>query len=160
GAAREVAGLDGRTVRLLGRLVYREETTLVEVVAGSVEVLSPESIPGTRGSEPRFEDLGVHTLRGEIVDIKCHSGVMSPGAGKTHRACAARCLSGGIPPVLIVRDERGQAGALALVGPGGEAIGRALLDRIAEPVEVTGRVERHDDLLVLRAAPSAVRRLE
>jgi hypothetical protein len=157
GVAEDVAGLDGRRVRLRGTLVYREERTLIEVVPGSVE----EAGAGTVGTPPPLlEDLGVHTLRGEIVDIKCYLGVMVPGSGKTHRACATRCISGGIPPVLVVRDGHGQAGYLALVGPEGESIAPALLDRIAEPVEVTGRVERHDDLLILKADAAAVRRLE
>jgi len=40
---------------------------------------------------------------GEIVDSKC-LGVMTPGQLTTHRACAIRCISGGIPPVLHVRQ--------------------------------------------------------
>ena len=60
-------------------------------------------------------DLGEHTLRGEIVDIKCYLGVMKPAHGKPHRSCAARCISGGIPPVLMVKDRDGDTNYLLLV---------------------------------------------
>lgn len=55
------------------------------------------------------ESLGEFTLQGEIVDSKCYLGVMRPGNTKTHRACAVRCIAGGVPPVLLVRDAQGDA---------------------------------------------------
>jgi hypothetical protein len=39
------------------------------------------------------------------ADSKCHSGVIDPGEGRTHRACAIRWFGGGIPPVLRARDD-------------------------------------------------------
>jgi len=42
--------------------------------------------------------LGTQTLVGEIVDSKCFLGVMNPGQLTTHRACAIRCISGGVRP--------------------------------------------------------------
>jgi hypothetical protein len=53
----------------------------------------------------------VHVL-GELVDSKCHLGVMKPGEGPLHRDCAVRCLLGAVPPMISVR---GTATRLALI---------------------------------------------
>jgi hypothetical protein len=84
---------------------------------------------------------------------------MAPGDTKPHRACAARCISGGIPPVFLVRDADGRAAYLLLLSADGEAVNDEVLPMIAEPLEITGTVERHADLLVLRADPATYRRL-
>jgi hypothetical protein len=70
-----------------------------------------------------------------------------------HRACAIRCLSGGIPPLFHVATDDGRDVALLLVGADGAPLGPVLLDRVAEPLLATGELVRHGDLLVLRAAP-------
>jgi hypothetical protein len=156
GAADLVRGMDGRRVRLRGVLVYRGDQTLLDVVPGSVQPLDATGAPAPAAV---IEDLGTKTLRGEIVDAKCHFGVMRPGSGKTHRACAARCIASGSPPMLWVRDAaQGRDLHLLLVGSDGRALGRELLPWVAEAVEVTGRVVRHDGLLVLQAEPSSYRR--
>lgn len=105
------------------------------------------------------EELGAHTLVGEIVDSKCFLGVMNPGQLKPHKACAIRCISGGIPPVLLVRDETGTASTFLLVGGDGRPVGAELLDMVAEPLEITGVVRRTGDMLTLAAEPSDYRRL-
>ncbi len=63
-------------------------------------------------------DLGAVTLTGEIVDTKCHLGVMNPGEGKVHRDCAVRCISGGAPPVSGA-DQEGDTRLLLLTGADG-----------------------------------------
>lgn len=160
GAEDLVRGLDGRLVRLRGALVHRAGDTLLDVVPGSLEPIS-EGVPGgPPASAPpaRVEELGVHTLAGEIVDGKCHLGVMRPGEGKAHRACAARCIASGSPALLWVHDGRGEERQLLLLGADGRALRRELLPWIGEPVEITGRVQRYDGLLVLRADPAGYRR--
>jgi hypothetical protein len=72
--------------------------------------------------------------------------VMNPGNGKVHRDCAARCISGGIPPVFLVRDADGRAMTLLLAN-----WNRALLDHIAEPVTIPGRMARSEGRLILYA---------
>jgi hypothetical protein len=95
------------------------------------------------------------TLSGEIVDSKCYLGVMNPGQGKVHRDCAARCLSGGIPPIFITTDGRQQ---LLLVGRDGRALGRdALREFIAEPIQVDGELVQRGSTQLLKIDPRALR---
>ena len=58
--------------------------------------------------------------------------------------------------MLMVRLPDGGARYLMLVGAQGEEVGQRLLDRIAEPVTVTGSVERILDLWILKASPDSI----
>lgn len=144
---------DRELVEVDGSLAHRDGQTTLEVVPDSIVARAP------RAADVPPVPLGELRLAGEIVDTKCHLGVMNPGDGKTHRGCAARCISGGIPPALRVRDRDGRERLFLLVGPRGESIAAALLPFVAEPVEIAGRGERRGDLLVLYADPAAVRRV-
>lgn len=154
GAQSLVAGLDGSQVSLRGSLIYRDGKTMIEVKPGTVMKES-----GGRHNGATSSELGMYTLRGEIVDSKCFLGVMKPGNLKPHKSCAIRCISGGIPPVLCVRDEQGQALYVTLAGTDARAINRDVLPFVAESVEITGMVERMDDMLVMRIDPAMIRRL-
>ena len=69
-------------------------------------------IGNTRGKLPQVVSLGMSTLVEELVDTKCFLGVMRPASGNVHRGCAVRCLGGGAPPALLVRDEQENSTAL------------------------------------------------
>ncbi len=155
GAQAVVAGLDGQWVRLSGALVYRGNQTMLEVV----EVKGQPAPATAPGLEP-VVSLGTFTLTGEIVDSKCWLGVMKPGEFKPHKACAIRCISGGLPPLFVVRDSAGPAASLILVSEKGEPVNREVLDMIAEPIRITGRVTRQGDLLTLTADPSTYQRIQ
>lgn len=140
----EVADYDGKTVELRGKLIYRAEQTMIEVM--------PDSIHPTRVSAALMSSTGGDyvRIRGEIVDSKCHTGVMNPGRGKVHRDCAVRCLSGGVPPVLI--EENVPNRLFLLTDADGKALDPAtFLDKVAEPVTVAGYLIRNGDRLELRA---------
>jgi len=154
GADELVAGLDGKLVQLEGTLVHRDGQSMIEVVPGSVVEVAGEAL-----EHERVIYLGEHRLIGEIVDSKCFLGVMNPGNLKPHRACAVRCISGGIPPVLCVRDKEGRAEYFLLVGENGEALNQAVLDLVALPVEVAGDVERLGDQLFLRTSADRIKSL-
>lgn len=153
---KNLSSLDGKTVSLQGTLIYRGNQTMVEALPDSIKAMDkqPPSLPGTETIE-----LGRQTLNGEIVDSKCFLGVMNPGQLLPHRACAIRCISGGIPPVLLVRQTNGDAIYLFLVSTEGKPVNQQVLDLVAEPVQITGEVERQGELLILRAAPSTYRRI-
>jgi len=152
--------LDGSSVSLRGTLIYSGGQTMIEVVAepikqadGGVKNLSTAQIVSP-------VSLGEQTLIGEIVDSKCYLGVMNPGGLTPHRACAIRCISGGIPPVLLVRQSNGPALYLLLVSRDGKPVNKQVLNLVAEPVSITGEVQRQGDLLILRADPAVYRRLK
>jgi hypothetical protein len=151
-----IAALDGKAVTLTGTLIYRGNETMIEA--------RPESIkPGTATSPPTAQpspvSLGRQTLVGEIVDSKCYLGVMNPGRLTPHRACAVRCISGGIPPILLVRQKEGKPLYFQLVSSEGRAVNKQVLDMIAEPIEITGEVIRQGELSVLRSDPATYRRI-
>lgn len=158
GAADLVAGLDGRAVAVTGSRIATTGAAMLE--AHDVVALEGDEARRVAGAVVVDDvSLGAMTLTGEIVDSKCHFGVMKPGRGVPHRECAILCIRGGIPPVLRVEDGDGGVGYLLLVGPRGESVGPAVLDHVAEPVEITGEVRRSAGLLVLRADPATIRRL-
>lgn len=143
GADDLVASFDGKHVRLQGQLIYRDSRTLVEITPGSMTVLD-----GTPVDQEPAHDLGAVSLTGEIVDSKCYLGVMNPGQGEVHRDCAARCLSGGIPPIFVTTNGRQQ---LVLVGLDGRALGRdALREFIAEPITIRGDLLQQGDSRLLK----------
>ncbi|MEM9803155.1 MAG: hypothetical protein AAGA20_22745 [Planctomycetota bacterium] len=154
GADDALEGLDGQRVRFDGSLIDRDGVTMVELAADSVEDLGDGGERAGRGAAVAM------TLAGEIVDSKCYLGVMKPGNLKTHRACAARCISGGVPPVLLVRNGDGTARYLLLVGPDGEAVNDRVLDVVAERVEIRGELEEIGGLELLRFDPAEIRRLD
>ena len=74
--------------------------------------MAPESIElieVPKAKAPQVISLGQGTFVGELVDTKCFLGVMRPATGKVHRGCAIRCLNGGAPPGLLVRDDLGDS---------------------------------------------------
>jgi hypothetical protein len=151
-----LGALDGKPVTVKGALIYRGSQTMIETknewIHADEKVLATPALPPTMA-------LGKQTLVGEIVDSKCFLGVMNPGELTPHRACAVRCISGGIPPVLVVRQSDGQVVYLLLVSAEGKPVNQQVLDLVAEPVEITGEVERQGEWLILRADPGTYRKL-
>jgi hypothetical protein len=98
GASEMAAGRDGRLVRISGSLIERDGDRMIEV--RSIDVDSQAARP----LEP-LRSLGPVSVSGEIVDGKCHLGVMKPGEGPTHRDCAVRCLIGRITPMFAPRAD-------------------------------------------------------
>lgn len=149
GASEAVAGLDGARVMLEGSRVFNDERRMIELAAGSIERLDDGSVP------PRLESasLGEMSLVGEVVDAKCHLGVMKPGRQKPHKACAIRCIAGGIPPVLRVETPAGELFYLLLVDRERRPVNERVLHLVAEPVRVSGEVVREGDQLLLLADP-------
>jgi hypothetical protein len=138
GATALTAGLEGRPVDLQGSLIYRDGVTLLEVVPGSVR---PGGVSAVRVHR---EDLGEVSLWGEIVDSKCHFGVMNPGSGHLHRDCAVRCISGGVPAVLVSRGYDGNPVHIVVTG-----LGKRVRDLVGVPAEIGGRLHREGDMLFL-----------
>lgn len=148
GAASITRGLDGRSVRTVGTLARHGNRVLVDLHG------APTPLAGSLPVPPADTVLGQAALDGELVDGKCWLGVMNPGDGPTHRACAERCLSGGAPPVLAVRGTDGRLLAFLLMRPDGEPLGRDHLGHAGMAIRMTGTIVRRGDLLMLATEPS------
>lgn len=149
GGQEAVAEFHGQRVRLRGALIYRDNQTMIELENGATSLVALS----TGSNPPQGEALGQVTLVGEIVDSKCYFGVMKPGNLKTHKACAIRCISGGIPPVLLIRNAAGEARYVLLVDEAGGAVNQRILAWVAEPVQIKGMLETFENIMVLKANP-------
>ncbi|MFT5804866.1 MAG: hypothetical protein ACI9R8_001916 [Candidatus Paceibacteria bacterium] len=136
----------GEMVTATGFDVRRGGWHMLEIPQTGAIVAAPEAIPVT---VPVSESLGTDTLVGEVVDSKCFLGVMKPGSGKVHRACASLCLLGGMPPMLVVKTESDRYGYV-LVNADGSSASRQLAGQVAMPIRITGEFEKRGDLTYLR----------
>ena len=99
-AANLPARFDGRAVAIRGAEILRGNWRMLEIPAvtesqsENSETISSAEIPNENAlrAELGFESLGGVVFRGEIADSKCFLGVMKPGAGAVHKACAELCL--------------------------------------------------------------------
>ncbi len=131
---KEHGSVEGKKVQLSGTLIYGDGRALFELTEGKKSLVKIKGegvdIQGFASAESTLK------LKGQILDPKCYFGVMKHGEGKVHRSCAIRCISGGIPPVLRVRNEFGRTDYFILRGREGEAINKQILDFVADPIEV------------------------
>jgi hypothetical protein len=147
GADGLVLGSDGMDAKLSGRSIQRGHRIMIEVDPGSIVLAGPgaappAATPDTAGAEPA-------EVTGEIVDTKCFLGVMVPGAGKTHRACASLCLRGGVPPALHVQDRDGRSALFLLVGPRGESLTESVTRLAARAITMAGTLRQEHGWQVL-----------
>jgi hypothetical protein len=155
GADALVRGLDGARVTLEATRIERAGMRMLEVRAGSI------ARAGGAPSRVRAADVAdagagaTVTLRGEIVDSKCFLGVMTPGDGRTHSACASLCLRGGIPPALLVRDRVGRPALYLLEDATGASVSAAAAGVAGEPVTVRGVIGRRGSWQTLRTDPTS-----
>ncbi|MDX2247228.1 MAG: hypothetical protein SF052_10650 [Bacteroidia bacterium] len=144
---------------LEGTLIYRDGKTLFELTSRSNALKGFSDDLSAYDEEVRrltTTALGEAELTGEIVDPKCYFGVMKPGEGKVHRACASLCIRGGIPPVLVSKDENGSSTYFLLLGQNGEMINEKILDYIAVPSRFTGKVFQADDWFLFYVNPEEI----
>jgi hypothetical protein len=137
--------LEGKMLTIQGSLIYRSGKTILEVENKSF--IKRISATGANKSESRHY---IDTLiTGQIIDPKCYFGVMNPGEGKPHRECAIRCISGGIPPMFMVRTKSGDEQFYILRGKNGEDISINILDFVADAAEVKGRSYSYGNWMVM-----------
>jgi hypothetical protein len=147
---------NGKELILKGTLLYGDGKTLMQIDKSDNPVLS---VGEASAILPVKKELGVQTVRGEIIDPKCYFGVMKPGEGKVHRDCAIRCILGGIPPVLHVQNERGESNYYFIVGAEGQKVNEAVKDLVAEPVTIEAKVIQQDDWIFLYTGKDNIRRI-
>lgn len=142
--------LEGRMVRMKGFLIYHDGKTLMEVedMTDIVETGTANAIPNVP------TPYGQGSLIGEITDPKCLFGVMKPGYGKPHRSCAARCIAGGIPPVLKTIAADGSVQYYLLAGDDGTAITKEVLPFVGDYVGICGEIQKVGDWHILYRDPT------
>ena len=142
-----VKGSDRQGVELQGSLIQRGRHRMLELAP---ETFRPSGVTGEASSRVI---KGQAQFTGEVVDSKCYLGVMNPGQGKVHRACAARCISGGVPAALAVDDR-----LLLLLGADDQPINRELLPFAGERITVRGELIHAGALEIFRISPADIRR--
>lgn len=146
---------DGASVKIDGYEVKRAAVGLIQLAATDVSVTKAPAI----AEDPR-EIHGRTELTGEIVDSKCWLGVMRPGEGHIHKACASLCIRGGIPPMFVVRGGASPQVYLLTTMDGGAVPPASILEYIADPVRLSGLIEKRGDLYLFKADISTLARVE
>lgn len=150
---------DGPVV-VRGSLIARGSNAMIAVADSDTWLRpSPQSVgEGLTGWVP--VEQGRVSFAGEILDSKCWFGAMQPGQGKQHKACAALCIRGGLPPVFCPQDLCGSATAAPLITDAdGKAHGPDLLPLVADPVLASGDIVEIGDVRQFRVALGDIKRL-
>lgn len=138
--------LDGKGLKLEGKLIYFDGKLAMELSAGAASFKGFAAVQDVP-SLPTY--LGQVTLRGEILDPKCYLGVMRPGEGKPHRSCAIRCIEGGITPLF--RSTTGKASQYFFaLDTEGKPINDKIARYVADDIQLCGTAERWDDWYVVK----------
>lgn len=137
----------------------------VFVRRGDLEMLlmgrnaAPAKAPPVGFVPAAAEDLGRWRLTGEICDGKCYAGAMKPGRGLAHKACANLCITEGLPPVLVMELPVEGTDVVLLAAEDGGPLPPSMLDLTAVPLQMEGRLERRDDLLIFRVDEGSISRM-
>lgn len=157
GAAERCRPFGGARVQVRGWLLERDGRRIIELAP---DALALERIASSAAvTMPAFTDSGEGVdLRGEIVDSKCFLGAMKPGDGYTHKACATLCVRGGIPPMLVTRENPGTLRYYVLISRDGRAMPEELIEMIGEPVTAKGVTKTIGDMTFLAVGTGDVTR--
>ncbi len=150
----EQGSLEGKHLTIEGNLIYYNGKTLLQIDDGQkISLTNPTT------TLISTESVGEITVEGEIVDPKCYFGVMKPGYGKIHRSCAALCIAGGIPPVLVTNDSNALSPYFLLTDMKGNPIHKDILPYIGQPSVLKGMAEKLGDWYIIRIDVSQIKRL-
>lgn len=136
--------LNGKSVRLRGTLYSTDNKTLIELSEGVDALLAIErgyTYPIQRTQKKTMQ------LQGEIVNAKCWYTQQETRDGYYHKRCSKSCIENGIPPVLKVKNESGNAFYLLdATNPAGK---EAIINHLAKAVEINGEVNFQNGWSVL-----------
>ncbi len=150
--------LDGTIVSVRGLILERDGQRMVELGAPPQPAELEGDVARSLGERAERSE-GEVLLTGEIVDEKCWLGRMRPGGGRTHRACAQLCVTGGIPPVLVGVDAEGHDVRAVVVDAEGAPSTEWVLPFVAEPVRLHGELVRDGTLSYVRTSAAQIERL-
>ncbi len=156
GAIDQVSSVRGRYVRVRGTYLHRDDRWMLEL-AGDSDAVVPIDPPASLDLsllDPPETVIGTQSIQGEIIDPKCYFGAMKPGDGKTHKACASLCISGGIPPMLVTHGSSGVPRYLLLVSDDRQPVNAWAARLAGEMLNLTGQLARSGDVNYFKIAPS------
>lgn len=138
--------LSSYEVTIRGTYFEYQDKRWMELTEGEKSLISfkPASRPNRQ-----ITNQGNVTLSGEIVDPKCFFGVMNPAAKAVHRSCARRCISGGIVPVLAIRENGKFVDYYLLEDAESNNLFKDILPYVGLPITISGSVTQYDDWKVL-----------
>lgn len=145
--------LYGKPVEIDGTIFRRG--ALLQLVSGGDFRVTEGALPPAVDTVP----LGRWRIVGEVCDGKCYTGIMRPGSGLAHRACAALCFAGDVPAVFVAAAPVMGARYFLLADPEGRAPPPEARHLFGIPVMLEGEIERRGSLLVFRADFAGARRL-
>ena len=140
--------LEDLKISLRGTLFKYQEKTWMELTEGDGSIVSIETTEDKYVQTTRT--IGLKTIAGEIVDPKCFFGVMNPANKKIHRSCAIRCISGGIPPILAIRENGIFVDYYFVTNENGQPVNMEVLQFVGIPLSLSGEVQQIDDWKVVR----------
>lgn len=136
--------LNGKSIRLRGTLYATDNKTLIELSEGADALLAIErgyTYPIQRTAKKTIQ------LQGEIVNAKCWYTQQETRDGYYHKRCSKSCIENGIPPVLKVKNESGNA--FYLLDATTETGQEAIINYLAKTVEINGEVNFQNGWSVL-----------
>ena len=141
--------VEGMNVTLRGTFLFGDGKIMIELTEGKASLLE------IKENTPPFVDQKTERqeqrIQGEIIDPKCWFGAMKPGEGKVHKSCAIRCINGGIPPVLRVKNGNKNTYYL-LLSDASENLNETVLEYVAEPIEIHGKTSVQNGWKVLETS--------
>jgi len=146
--------LINKAIKLKGTLSYFEGKRILELTEGVDAFVGLSKLtPKTSAMIPSSSS---EKIRGEIIDSKCFFGVMKPGSGKTHKSCAVRCLSGGVPALFRSTNKKEDHEFYLLLGENGESINKSLLAYTADHIQLKGAIFQMADWKIIYTSPSSI----
>jgi uncharacterized protein YdeI (BOF family) len=133
---------EGAVVTLRGTLFHYQDKSWMELTEGEASLIKVDQYINV---SRMINDLGRVQVSGEIVDPKCFFGVMNPATKAVHRSCAIRCISGGIPPVLAIRENGVFVDYYFIKGREGQKINDHILPYVGVPVTISGKGRSFED---------------
>lgn len=141
----EGKSLIGAKVELTGFMIHGDGKALLQVTFEDNDNLT--FLAGATAPKETLDSSAQRSVAGEIVDPKCYFGVMKPGEGKAHRACAIRCIAGGIPPVLHADSPDDY---FLIVNEKWEPVNEDVLDIVGDHIILTGKEITWNDWKILK----------
>ena len=138
-------------VKLTGNRIAYNEKTLFQISPNAINTFEKYK---KVDKEREKKELGWASMQGEIVDSKCYFGVMKPGEGKIHRSCGIRCISGGIPPILVTKNVSNKEIYFVLVGINNRPINKLILPKIGQYINIKGEIVQIEDWKILKINPN------